>query len=104
MTEFEKKQPNSVFIEAGRKAANMLIDVSNNPYHDQPYRTLWDKGWRLGLRFTAGYIPRPKVTTRVPFKRPAPTKFAHKRPQTNSGPVSVDRLVSKLNNRYQTAR
>jgi hypothetical protein len=50
LTPFEKKQPNSVFVQAGKDAFMIMIHVMNNPYTLQPYRTLWDKGYRRAER------------------------------------------------------
>lgn len=59
MTVNEKKQSELVFVNAGKKAYHMLIFISNNPYTEQPYRELWEKGYRRAKRdFEAAAIAR----------------------------------------------
>jgi hypothetical protein len=50
MTTFEKQQSSGVFIEAGKIAFSMNIPITGNPYQDQPYRNLWEKGHRAAFR------------------------------------------------------
>lgn len=50
MTLLEKKQPNSVFVSAGRNAFRAGVHFMNNPYKDNPYRTLWEKGYMAESR------------------------------------------------------
>lgn len=50
MTNFEKKQPDVVFIDAGKRAFYMGIPIVNNPYKEQPYNRLWEKGYRIAKR------------------------------------------------------
>jgi hypothetical protein len=45
MTNKEKKQPNKVFVEAGKTAFRMGILFRNNPYQERPFKTLWEKGY-----------------------------------------------------------
>ena len=45
MTTREKKQPNKVFVEAGKIAFKMGILFRNNPYQERPFKTLWEKGY-----------------------------------------------------------
>lgn len=46
MTKFEKNQPNVVFVNAGKTAFKMGIHVLDNPYNLNPYKTLWEKGYK----------------------------------------------------------
>lgn len=113
MTEFEKNQPNEIFSAAGHKAANMLIDISNNPYSTFPHKALWEKGWNLGVRLNSEYKPYHPFTPKAPN---AQTKYKPKftqqvgrgtRPATQAKrpvPVDINKLASRFNSRNQTAR
>ena len=46
MTEFEKRQPSRVFINAGKRAYLMFQSITSNPYKDQPFHDLWIKGFK----------------------------------------------------------
>lgn len=46
MTSAEKNQPHFVFLSAGKHAFEIGIHVAANPYTLEPFRTLWDKGYR----------------------------------------------------------
>ena len=46
MTNFEKSQSEGVFIQAGRIAFHIGVSVYQNPYREQPFHNLWEKGWR----------------------------------------------------------
>jgi hypothetical protein len=46
MTDFEKQQPEGVFVQAGRDAFRLGVSVYANPYREQPFHKLWEKGWR----------------------------------------------------------
>lgn len=50
MTPYEKRQPERVFIDAGKKAYGMLIYQSSNPYKVNPWMMLWDKGYSSAKR------------------------------------------------------
>lgn len=120
------QQKNQNVIEAGRGAYRMIIAVSGNPHSKQPYRDLWDKGWRLERRKEEatrlpkkddGHAPREK---RPPFKRegdPGVPKHRHpkqneRRNRTQVGqpvaapptpqPLITDKLIARFNKRHQT--
>lgn len=46
MTPHEKSQPHSVFLEAGKSAYHILVLQQFNPYTEEPFRSLWDKGYK----------------------------------------------------------
>lgn len=46
MTPAEQKQPAAVFLSAGKHAFEINVHVAANPYTLEPFRTLWDKGYR----------------------------------------------------------
>ena len=46
----------------------MFIAVSGNPHSKQPFRDLWDKGWRLERRKDEA-SQRPQTENRAPVKR-----------------------------------
>lgn len=50
MTKTETKQPKNNFVNTGRTAYKMKIPIINNPYSEQPYRLLWEKGWKAEQR------------------------------------------------------
>lgn len=50
MTSFERKQPQHIFTSAGKKAFTLGIPITNNPYKEQPFKGLWEKGHRLARR------------------------------------------------------
>jgi hypothetical protein len=63
LTNFEKRQPDAVFVSAGKKAYLMAIHVQNNPYYLKPFRSLWEKGYRSAKRqVEAGLHPSPLYT------------------------------------------
>lgn len=70
MTELEKKQPLNSFIETGRKAYRMAVHISGNPHIKQPYRDLWDKGWRMARRQEEGIAERPEGKRQFPSRNP----------------------------------
>ena len=43
-------QPSGVFVGTGRLAYTMGIHAQDNPFKRQPYRDLWDKGWKAAKR------------------------------------------------------
>lgn len=45
MTDQEKLQSRGTFIEAGRIACRIGVDLINNPYKDEPYKSAWEKGY-----------------------------------------------------------
>ena len=45
MTSFEKNQKSGVFVEAGRTAFRMKLALRDNPYKEEPFKTLWNKGF-----------------------------------------------------------
>lgn len=45
-----QQKKNQNVIEAGRGAYRMVISVAGNPHSKQPFKDLWDKGWRLERR------------------------------------------------------
>jgi hypothetical protein len=60
LTNFEKRQPDAVFVSAGKKAYLMAIHVQNNPYFLKPFRSLWEKGYRSAKRqVESGLHPSP---------------------------------------------
>lgn len=46
MTPAEKKQPFSVFLDAGKHAYQINVLSQFNPYTEEPFRSLWDKGYK----------------------------------------------------------
>lgn len=80
MTNAEKQQSNNVFVGAGRKAYLMLIHLQNNPYKDQPYRDLWDKGYRLERRRVEGPRPGTRPTTTQPQSQAPRPAIVPRRP------------------------
>lgn len=113
MTEFEKTQPNKHFIETGRKAYRMNIHVSGNLYKQQPYRDLWEKGWRLERRKEEGQrFPnsRPPATpnsngkpafVRKPYPASRP-EFSNRPATRQNTPVISEAFVDRFNRRHQT--
>ena len=112
--EQHKKQQDAV--SAGRNAYRALIPVTGNPYSKQPYRDLWDKGWRIERKKDDAVRP-PRDTNRTPFKRPG--EFAstaekrrhdrsvkqrgERRPQEQPPkPVITEKLIERFNRRHQT--
>ena len=103
--EQHKKQQDAV--SAGRSAYRALIPVTGNPYSKQPYRDLWDKGWRIERKKDDAVRP-PRDTNRSPFKRPVDPmnrlpKKNDRRPQEQPPkPVITERLIERFNRRHQT--
>lgn len=50
LTNFEKQQPDHIFVKAGKDAFAILVPITNNPYTADPYKTLWEKGYRRAKR------------------------------------------------------
>jgi hypothetical protein len=50
LTAFEKTQARDVFVGAGRLSFHAFVPIENNPYKDEPFRSLWEKGWRTARR------------------------------------------------------
>lgn len=123
LTEQQQKKHQDV-IEAGRGAYRMDIAVNGNPHSKQPYRDLWDKGWRLERRKDDA-VRQPRETSRPPFRqessnqsfnRPRQPKSFDKRNRfASSGPVKVpssthtepqlvitEKLIDRFNRRHQT--
>lgn len=122
----EQQKKNQNVIEAGRGAYRMDIQVNGNPHSKQPYRDLWDKGWRLERRKEeAGRSPRenrtPRENSRPPFKREPgmhtfqKPQFQKRRPVQNVQniqqtkpapqelkPVITNGLIDRFNRRHQT--
>lgn len=46
MTNFETKQDNVVFVNAGKTAFKMGIHILDNPYKVNPFKILWEKGYK----------------------------------------------------------
>lgn len=105
MTEFEKRQPARVFISAGRKAYHALIHVSANPYKQEPYRDLWEKGWRFARKAEDSKRPGYKAAP-VPKQEVAHDRKRRPRPlyrrETNAGVVTTEKLVARFNRRNRT--
>lgn len=76
MTSFEKSQPPRVFIHAGRLGYMIGVNFLDNPYKQEPYRSLWEKGWRLQRQSTQKRQP-PKQRQRRPLtvRIPAGSRF-----------------------------
>ena len=47
MTDQEKLQPRSTFVEAGKVACRIGINFIDNPYKDEPFKSAWEKGYEL---------------------------------------------------------
>ena len=123
----EQQQKNQNVISAGRGAYRMNILVTGNPHSKQPYRDLWDKGWRLEKKLEDAQR-RPRDFNRKPFKKPGEAgqsnnRYQNNRQRTNTQqtgrtvasrpqqsqhrtqqPTTVitDKLVQRFNNRHQT--
>lgn len=50
MTNFERKQDKKFFIEAGKNAFQIGVHILDNPYKEQPYRSLWIKGYKTASK------------------------------------------------------
>lgn len=50
LTQFEKQQAKSTFINTGRTSYHALIHIDDNPYREEPHRNWWAEGWRLARR------------------------------------------------------
>jgi hypothetical protein len=71
MTPRELKQPHSVFKAAGRNAFLIGVDPANNPHKQEPYRSLWDSGFRRESQ-------RHPFNRRAPFGTPVQDPFERK--------------------------
>lgn len=113
MTEQEKSQPLSTFEEAGKKAYHAGIHISGNPYKEQPYRQLWDKGYKQAKRAFEGKRPENK---RPPFKQEGDQGYErkHRHPKPNErrqkrnepqpqNQYNTDKLFDRFNKRHRTA-
>lgn len=100
----QQKQDKSAPFSAGRNAYKLLIPINNNPYHTEPARDLWDKGFRIERRKDDvkrnGNRPPKKV------EQPVVEKPRHRRPEAKKPepprPVISERLVNRFNKRHQT--
>lgn len=124
----QQQKKNQDVIEAGRGAYRMDIAVNGNPHSKQPYRDLWDKGWRLERRKDEA-VRMPRTQQRPPFKKPYEAGSArppypkrneqrniqHNRPAqtgrinptkpsvtSEPQPVLTDKLINRFNRRHQT--
>jgi hypothetical protein len=50
LTPFELKQPDSVFLSAGKHAYMIGIYLQDNPYRTNPYHMLWERGYRFAKK------------------------------------------------------
>lgn len=74
MTSFEKSQPPRVFVHAGRLGYMIGVNFLDNPYKQEPFRSLWEKGWRMQKnQYQPTYKRQPQkqrqrrpVTLRIP--------------------------------------
>ena len=49
MTNFEKNQNEKVFIQTGKTAFLMMINFFS-PYKDQPFKGLWERGYKIAKK------------------------------------------------------
>jgi hypothetical protein len=47
MTNQEKLLPESNFIEAGRIACRIGVNFIDNPYKEEQFKSLWERGYEL---------------------------------------------------------
>ncbi len=60
MTKLELKQKRTVFKQAGFKAFGLGIHYNDNPYKLQPFKDLWNDGYRGAKRAFEAANPRRK--------------------------------------------
>lgn len=78
MTANEKSQPDHVFVNAGKKAFHLGIFINGNPYTEQPYRGLWERGFMNDKKLCdqAEFAKRSRTQGETKYAPPTATPTA----------------------------